>query len=210
VAPTQTCISGETLRLNGTQAACQVAGGNWSFPKCSVAGVCNLGPSYLDKASCDLAGGQFRFATDIIRCVDVEEYGRENGIPAYEAAHYTGNHTQRGQMITGLCMNCHRQETGTTVRQRESGNIKVGYDPRFDRRREPPGGHQFLNSRGKYRSFAQIPTSKFKYNMTASTGWFMTEAEAASTGNGCTGCHDVHLDRDRRTAVQECTMPAET
>ena len=33
----------------------------------------------------------------VIRCEDA-------------GGHYTGSKTNRGQIITGLCMNCHRQE----------------------------------------------------------------------------------------------------
>ena len=116
-----TCTGGSgnnalTWRANGSQASCQAAGGTWSFTKCSLEGYCNSGTcsdlAYTDavnceaagktwtpiltKAACDTAGGQFRYATDIVRCDDA-------------GGRWTGNNISRGPIITGLCMNCHRQ-----------------------------------------------------------------------------------------------------
>ena len=76
-----------------------MAGGNWSFSTCSLEGVCNDSMNVLTRAECNTLGGQFAYATDVIRCEDA-------------GGHWTGNNTNRGQIITNLCMNCHRQETG--------------------------------------------------------------------------------------------------
>ena len=75
-----------------------------------------------------------------------------------------------------------------------------------------PHGNQFLNSpHGKFTgNFAQIPTGKFNFAMTGLyKSFFQIEAEAANTGNGCTGCHDVHastVTADQATFREECTV----
>lgn len=219
-----TCPAGLTLRLNGTQASCQVGGGTWSFAKCSIAGVCNKGTcsntiypnqvsctdhggtwtGYADATSCATAGGQFRYATDVIRCEDAS--GR-----------WTGNNSNRGQLITRLCMDCHRQETaglpygatstnGVTVDYTNTdpaGQLKVGQYHSTITFLSHPQGNQFLNSpHAKFATgatttgggrFPLIGTGRFNLVMTGEyKSFFMAEAEAANTGNGCTGCHEVH------------------
>jgi hypothetical protein len=73
-----------------------------------------------------------------------------------------------------------------------------------------PHANQFLNSpHAKFTgTFAQIPTGKFNYAMTGEyKSYFMTEAEAGNTGNGCTGCHDVHTSTvaGEKPFAEECT-----
>jgi hypothetical protein len=151
------------------------------------------------KAACDLVGGQFAYATDIIRCDDA-------------GGKWTGSNKQRGQIITSLCMQCHRQETGGNPYDstNPAGNLKVGPahgDVTFV---SHPHGNQFLNSpHARYNgTFAGIATGKWNY---AGTGeyksYFMNDAEATGTGNGCTGCHDVHTSTvaGEKPFAEECT-----
>ncbi len=100
-------------------------------------------------------------------------------------------------MITSLCMNCHRQETGGLPYDatNPATALKVGPYHGTVPFLSHPHANQFLNSpHGKFTgTFAQIPTGKFNWAMTGEyKSFFMTEAEAANTGNGCTGCHEVH------------------
>jgi hypothetical protein len=201
-------------RTNGSQASCEIGGGTFALSKCSVEGVCNKGASYTTASACTTAGGQFKWATDVIRCEDIAEYGEKYGIPAYAAAEWTGSYTQRGGLITGLCMNCHRQETkGVPYDNATTG--AAGANPAAAEAAAEPGkylkigpyhgtvgfishyhGNQFLNSpharfTGKFNQIgigkndAVGGTQQYK-------SWFIEEGEAQKTGNGCTGCHDVH------------------
>ena len=74
-------------------------------------------------------------------------------------------------------------------------------------------GNQYLNSpHGKFTStFDKIATGKFNY---AGTGeyksHFMADGESLNTGNGCTGCHNVHKSvveaaNPAGGGVKECT-----
>ncbi len=201
VPPAQTCGSGQTLRLNGSQASCQVAGATWSFSKCSLEGVCNDPTNVTTRTACNTLGGQFAYATDVIRCEDA-------------GGHWTGNNSNRGQIITNLCMNCHRQETGGLPYDsvNPATALKVGPYHGTVPFLSHPHANQFLNSpHAKFTgTFAQIPTGKFKYDMTGEyKSFYMTEAEAAGTGNGCTGCHEVHTsivtgDSPFREECTEC------
>ncbi len=218
-APSGTTCSTGTYRANGTQASCQVAGGAWSFTSCSLEGVCNKGTCsdalYTDQINCEAAGktwtgiagltactaagGQYSYATDVIRCEDA-------------GGRWTGNYANRGQIITRVCMDCHRQETGGLPY--DSTNpataLKVGPahgDVTFV---SHTAGNQFLNSpHGKFTgTFDQIATGKFNF---AGTGeyksFFQIDAEAANTGNGCTGCHEVHTSvvTGEKPFREECT-----
>jgi PKD repeat protein len=231
-------------RLNGTQASCQVAGATWSFARCSVEGFCNKGTctdskytnqiectaagafwyAIRSKGVCDAVGGQFAYATDVIRC--------ENA-----GGRWNSNFPNRGQIITSVCMDCHRQETsgfpntngacsdtkfatqGACVAGgatwTESGNgLPLTVGPYHSTVTFPshPHSNQFLNSphakfSGKWN---EIATGTFdvagasKYKST-----FMTTAEASNTGNGCTGCHEVHTsivagEKPFRSDCAEC------
>ena len=146
----------KTWRLNGTQASCQVAGATWTFARCSVEGFCNKGTctdskytnevdceaagaiwyAIKSKAVCDSVGGQFAYATDIIRCDDAG--GRWNS-----------NIPNRGQIITSVCMECHRQETSGlpntngSLQRREvhdAGRVRRGGRD-LDGQRERPAAH---------------------------------------------------------------------
>lgn len=204
-----TCAAGGgTWTRYDTQAACTGAGATWYTSSCNLAGICNtLNPAHSTQTLCETAGGQWAAATDIIRCLDVHEFGKDNSIPAYEAAVWTGSKTNRGQIITGLCMGCHRQETGGMPYANTTANpgtydsvnpgqyLKVGPYHGTVTFLSHPHGNMFLNSpHGKFTgTFSQITTGKFNF---AGTGlyksFFQIDGEAANTGNGCTGCHDVH------------------
>ena len=215
-----------TCRLNGTQASCQLAGASWLFPRCSVAGLCNKGvcsnttyanqvdceaagelwTAVKSKSVCDAIGGQFAFATDVVRCDDA-------------GGKWFGNNLNRGQTITKLCMDCHRQEAsglpqtngtcsdptkttngacvaagGTWTDAGDGLPLLVGPYHSTVTFLSHPHGNQFLNSphAGFSGKFSEIATGKWgtadaKY----ASGW-MNMGEALNTGNGCTGCHDVH------------------
>jgi len=231
----------KTWRLNGSQASCQIAGASWTFPSCSIEGYCNKGtcskPAYTNqeeckaagavwssinsKSTCDAVGGTFSYATDIIGCEDA-------------GGKYLGNNKNRGQIITSVCMQCHRQETsglpntnGTCSNAAlttqgacvaggatwtETGNgLPLTVGPYHGTVTFPshPHGNQFLNSpHGKFvGKFNEIATGKFSDGKYLS-GW-MTMAEAGNTGNGCTGCHEVHTsvvagEKPFRAECTEC------
>jgi len=208
-----TCVlGGGTWTKYDTQAACTTATGTWyaisNTVACSVAGVCNtINPAHNTQALCNAAGGQWAAATDIVRCLDVHAYGKENNIPAYEAARWTGSKPNRGPIIVSLCMGCHRQETGgmpyanTTASAGTPDTVNPGLYLKVGPAHNDvafvshPHGNQFLNSpHGKFTgTFNQIGTGSFNYAMTGLyKSFFQTEGEANNIGNGCTGCHDVH------------------
>jgi hypothetical protein len=172
---------------------CAAAGASWS--------------PITSKSICDNVGGQFAYATDVVTCGDA-------------GGRWIGNRFNRGQVIMTVCMQCHRQETnglpntngacsnGTSTTQgacvaaggawNESGNgIGMLVGPYHSTVTFPshPHSNQFLNSpharfTGKW---SEIATGKFdmtdtrKYN-----SGFMAMGESLNTGNGCTGCHNVH------------------
>lgn len=199
IASSATCTGGSgtsalTWRTNGTQASCQVAGATWSgFSECSLEGYCNKGTNVTTKAACDNLGGQFAYATDIIRCGDA-------------GGRWTGSNTNRGPIIVSLCMNCHRQEaSGLPIDAAAPGiNLKVGVYHGTLSFLSHPHANQFLNSpHGEYTgTFAAVSTSKKGSGFGSD---FMDWGEAANTGNGCTGCHDVHTS----TVVGEKPFHAE-
>jgi len=205
-----TCVGGGGVWTKyDTQVACTAASATWyTSTGCNVAGVCNtINPAHNTQALCEGAGGQWAAASDIVRCLGIHEYGKENNIPAFEAARWTGSKPNRGPIIVSLCMNCHRQETGG-MPYANTANAAGTYDtvnPGLYLKVGPahndvsfvshPHGNMFLNSpHGKFvGTFSQIGTGSFNY---AGTGlyksFFQTEGEANNVGNGCTGCHDVH------------------
>jgi len=217
----------KTWRLNGTQASCQLAGANWTFSRCSVEGFCNKGTctdskytneieceaagafwyGIRSKAACDSVGGQFAYATDVIRC--------ENA-----GGRWNSNFQNRGQIITSVCMDCHRQETsgfpntngacsdGKATTQgackaaggtwTESGNgLPLTVGPYHSTVTFPshPHSNQFLNSpHGQFSGkWSEIATGTYDVSGTGKyKSAFMTTSEASNSGNGCTGCHEVH------------------
>ncbi len=207
-----TCfLGGGTWTKNNSTTLCTTAGGTWSVPAvtCSILGVCN-DPAMLTSATCTgtVATGaltglvrQWKATTDIIRCEDA-------------GGHYTGSKTNRGQIITNLCMNCHRQEaSGAPMDATNPATaLKVGPYHGTVPFLSHPHANQFLNSpHAKFTgTFAQIPTGQFKYDGTGEyKSYYMTEAEAGNTGNGCTGCHEVHTsivtgDSPFREECTEC------
>ncbi len=202
---------------NFATAATCVPPATWNLPtsSCSVPGVCNKGtcsnPLYTNyvnctqnlgvwtpittQAACTGTNAMWQAATDVISCDDA-------------GGHWTGSLGQRGQIITSLCMNCHRQEaSGEPMDSADpAGNLKVGPYHSTVTFLSHKHANQFLNSpHGKFTgSFAQIPTGKpfAEYN-----SYFMVEGEAGNTGNGCTGCHDVHTSTvtGEKPFTEECT-----
>jgi hypothetical protein len=183
-----------------TQAVCEANGASWlptvGTASCSVAGICkNLDPALNTQALCEASQGVGAWfaATDVVRCLDIHEWGKEYNIPAYAAARYTGNQPQRGQVITALCLNCHRSDNAGIPR--EPNQLWAGNSHGVLGLVGHAVGQAYLNSpHAKYTgTFAGIATGTFNY---AGTGqyksFFMAHAEANNVGNGCTGCHDVH------------------
>jgi len=207
--PLGTWVTPCTINLFATQSDCTGGGGAWNLPAstCSVAGLCN-DPAMTSAGTCvgTVSGGpldglvrQWKDATDIIRCDDA-------------GGRWTGSYTQRGQVITALCMNCHRQETSGLPYDSTNPStvLKVGPAHGTINFVSHPHGNQFLNSpHGKFTgTFAQISTGKFKYDMTGEyKSFFLADGEAANTGNGCTGCHDVHTSTvtGEHPFREECT-----
>ena len=191
----------------GTQTTCTTGGGTWNLPtsSCSVAGVCSKGtcsnPVYTNFVNCEESGATWTPITTQTACTTaLGLWAAASDVIACEDAggHWTGSLTQRGQIITNLCMNCHRQEASSGLpydAANPAGNLKVGPYHGTVPFLSHPHANQFLNSpHAKFTgTFAQIATGKFQYNMSGEyKSFFMTEGEAANTGNGCTGCHDVH------------------
>jgi len=218
----------KTWRLNGTMASCLVAKETWTYSRCSVEGFCNKGAcsdtKYTNasdcrnagaywspiqsKTVCENVGGQFAYATDVVTCGDA-------------GGKWSGNRTNRGQLITSVCMQCHRQETsgypdtngscsvagkltqgaciaggGTWA---ETGNgMPLTVGPYHSTVAFPshPHSNQFLNSpHAKFvGKFSEIATGKLQADGKGKyqSGWMGDFGEAGNTGNGCTGCHNVH------------------
>ena len=173
--------------------------------ECSAAGAFWYG--VRSKAVCDAIGGQFAYATDVIGCDDA-------------GGRWISNFPNRGQLIMSVCMDCHRQEAngmaftngtcsdgkstapGACVNAggtwTESGNglpLVVGPYHSTVTFISHPHSNQFLNSphamfTGKW---SEIATGKYTGTSAGKyTSAFMTWGEAYNSGNGCTGCHDVH------------------
>ncbi len=105
-------------------------------------------------------------------------------------------------------MNCHRQETGGAPY--DSTNpataLKVGINHGTLSFLSHPHANQYLNSpHAEYTgTFKQVALARF------GTGYgseFQNLGEAANTGNGCTGCHDVHTSTvtGEKPFAVECT-----
>ncbi len=217
----------KTWRANGSQASCQVAGATWAFPKCTVEGYCSVGTcsdvkytnqrdcteagktwwAIRSKSACDTVGGQFAYATDVVTCGDA-------------GGRWFGNNTNRGQIITSVCMDCHRQEAsglpytngtcsdGKSTTQgacvaagatwTDTGNgLPVVVGPYHSTVTFPshPAGNQFLNSpHAKFTGkWSEVATGKYDGSSTGKyQSSFMALGEAYGTGNGCTGCHEIH------------------
>jgi len=152
------------------------------------------------------------WATDIDSCEDA-------------GGKWTGSKPIEGQIITSLCMQCHRQETGglpytngtcsvnpaTNTNQSsclsnggawtETGNglpVRVGPSASTVSFGNHPQGNEELNSpHGLFTGkFSQIATGTVANGIYKS--FFLSDGEAANTGNGCVGCHNIH-----KSVVQE-------
>lgn len=203
-----------------SQASCEGAGATWSLgtASCTVAGLCNniAGGPYTTSAAClaaplaDCPGGvtcQWANATDINSCNDA-------------GGHYTGNATNRGQIITSLCMQCHRQETsgmpyadtgsgaGSGTTSHPGNYVKVGAYHSTVTYPSHPHGNMFLNgTHGKFSgTFEQISTARFG---TGYSSFFQFDGEAAGTGNGCTGCHNPHRSQLEQSGAEEAVKPCQ-
>jgi hypothetical protein len=170
----------------------------------STAGSCAEVPAVsTDEESCREAGDRWASKwSNLFACMDA-------------GGHWTGTRERRGQMITDLCMDCHRQETGGLPYDSTdpAGKLKVGPAHGTFDFVSHPHGNWFLNSpHAEFSgSYAEIGSAKFEYDMSGKyESWFLTEGEAANTGNGCTGCHNVHRSTVRETGDahaihEECT-----
>ena len=188
-----------------TSGTCTAGGGTWFASGSS--GTCQL-PVYTsttvtNESDCRTHAGRWASTwTDVDSC---DEAGGK----------YTGFKARRGQLITSLCTQCHRQETGGLPYDNGANPgmpVKVG--PYHDTVTFPshPHGNQFLNSpHGKFTgTYAQIGTGTFSYDGSGLyKSFFQTEGESAGTGNGCTGCHDVHqstvAEAGQHGVKAECT-----
>jgi predicted CXXCH cytochrome family protein len=111
-------------------------------------------------------------------------------------------------------MQCHRQEktglpfsdtadaagSGTTTHP--GSYVKVGQYHETISFPSHPHGNMFLNSpHGEFTgNFNEIPTATYGNGYGS---YFQNEAEALSTGNGCTGCHNVHRSTVPEAATEE-------
>ena len=207
--------------VSGNKTACMTAGGTWTEPtasSCTVAGLCNniAGGPYTSSAACTGAapancpGGvpcQWAATSDIVSCMDA-------------GGHYTGSATNRGPIITALCMQCHRQETsglpyadvgsgiGSGTTSHPGSYVKIGPYHSTVTFPSHPHGNMFLNSpHGQFTgNFNQISTATFGNGYFS---FFQNLGEASGTGNACTGCHNVHRstvdEAGVEKAVEECT-----
>ncbi len=220
-------LAAKTWRTNGSKESCELGGGTWSYSKCDLAGACNKGtcskPAHTDAvnckkdggiwtspndlAGCNVLGGQFRYATDFVRC---ENAGGE----------WTGNNLTRGGIITRVCMDCHRQDVsgmpyadydaipGSEATSHPGMNLKVANNLSTIRFPSYPAGNQFLNSvHARFSgTFAQIATAK-NYQPGGYSSFFMNEGETQKTGNGCTGCHNVHRSTVEAAGAEGALKP---
>lgn len=153
----------------------------WTSPSCSVGGgTCSVAGN-LTPAACKTAFGIWTPKwSNVFACMDA-------------GGHWTGNKSRRGQIITSMCMDCHRQETGGNPYDsaNPAGNLKVGPAHGSVEFVSHPHANQYLNSpHGKFTgTFAQIGTATYGNGYGS---YFQFLGEASGTGNGCTGCHNVH------------------
>ncbi len=193
-------INALTWRRNGSIQACLVAGAAWNggFPTCDPASMCSKPGVYADKAACNAAGGTWSSLASEYTCLSA-------------GGEYTGTKTRRGQIITTLCMECHRQETSGLPydANNPATALKVGPAHNTVAFVSHPQGNQFLNStHGRFTgTFDQIPSA------TLGAGYgsdFQLHGEAGNTGNGCTGCHNPHKSTVKEANpegffLEECT-----
>lgn len=172
---------------NADQATCTAAGGTW-YAQCSIPtfiteATCTGGGGTWSKSECKSADGTTSYPqyTSQVTCQDAGQV-------------WYGFKGTRGQIITALCMECHRQETGGLPFDSgtdPAGMLKVSSYHNTITFPSHYHGNQYLNSpHAKFTgTTAQIGTAKLfnGYN-----SYFLADGEARNTGNGCTGCHDVH------------------
>jgi len=201
------------------QTACNAGGAGyvWASNACSVCYTRDL--TYANAAACksaSLAAG--------VGAVWVNSYSNDPDSCEDAGGKYTGSKANRGQIITALCMNCHRQETSglpngaTSTWDPTNKVLNVNYsatDPAGTVTVGPyhstvtlvshPHGNMYLNSpHGKFTgTFDQIAVAS---NYTSHLGY---DTEAANTGFGCTACHNIHKSTvegvGQEGAVKECT-----
>ncbi len=204
-----------------TSGDCTGHSGTWSS---SGSGSCSF-PAYTTPSDCQSHSGAWSATwSDNLQCMDAgvcSDVTKTNQIAClavtgntWTNGKWTGTRTRRGQMITSVCMNCHRQETGGKPYDNASANpgteatvnpglyLKAGAAHGTFSFVSHPHGNQFLNSpHGQFTgTFNQIGTATYGNGYGS---YFQNDGEAANTGNGCTGCHDVH-----KSVVEEAFEPA--
>jgi predicted CXXCH cytochrome family protein len=191
-----------TYRRNGSQASCLAAGATWNggYPSCSIPSICSkpdaLGqPITSNKAACDAVTGTWTSLASEYTCIAAD-------------GEYTGTKKYRGQIITSLCMECHRQDTGGLPY--DSTNpataLKVGPTDNSVGFLSYMPGNMFLNSvHAQYTGTFDNIAKKKKGDAGGYASNFMDWGEAKNTGNGCTGCHNPH-----KSTVDEALPEAAT
>jgi len=218
-----------------TAATCATNGGVWGIPPTGgLTSTCML-PQFTSVNTCISHAGWKDGAavstawnnqyTDIDACIDA------TGV-------WTGSKTQRGQIITALCATCHRQEssglpydngtcslpaytdTGTCVKNNGTWTytggglpVKVGPLHNTTDLALHSQANAFLNSpHGQFTGrSSQIATGQYAADGSGLyNSLFQTKGEALNTGNGCTGCHNVHKSivtaaNPAGGGVKECT-----
>ena len=157
-----------------SQSTCTVAGATWSTGACTQAAATTA-------AACKDAYGVWSPAwSDLFRCMDA-------------GGTWSGTLSRRGQRITQMCADCHRQEASSLPMDvtDPAGNLKVGPAHNTVGFVSHPHTNQFLNSpHGQFTgTFSQIGSATYGNGYGS---YFQFMGEASGTGNGCTGCHDVH------------------
>ena len=178
------------------QAGCLAVGGTWyaqcSIPTLITEATCTAGGGTWSKSECKSDDGATSYPqyTSQVTCQDAGQV-------------WYGFKSTRGQIITALCMECHRQEAGGLPFDNGSdpaGMLKVSSYHNTITFPSHYHGNQYLNSpHAKFTgTSAQIGTAKL-YN--GYNSHFLAEGEARNTGNGCTGCHDVHKSTVKETGT---------
>jgi hypothetical protein len=190
-------------------AACTNAGGGYSSGTCTGSG--NLASAAA--IVCTGAGGTWDSTNKL--CNNVTQTACLEGGGTWTVGVWTGTKKQYGPSITGLCMQCHRQETAGVPNDNPGTVLKVGRQDSTVEFLHPAAndlaavGNQFLNSPHGYftGTFAQIGSAAFG---TGYSSFFQVDdQEVKGVGAGCTGCHNPHMSvvngaADAFKPCQEC------
>lgn len=184
-----------TIPYFTSQALCVAGGGSWTgagptwwtakAPGTWTSSYCTLGtcsdPGHSEPGPCMASGATWTSAwSDLTSCMDA-------------GGDWASTKHRRGQLITQLCTECHRQEAGGVPADpaHPGTALKVGPTRGTVGFTSWPVGNQFLNSpHARFTgSFAEIGTATLGGGYASP---FLDQGVVADTGNGCTGCHDVH------------------